>query len=83
MGVEDTIGYQPEVEVCVVCGKNVQGGGGFAKISHGSRMVSLCCPLCLAAFQQDPEPYVGRLEKNLAYHALRALSQTPPSKKII
>ena len=80
MSVEDTIGYQAEVEACVVCGKNVQGGGGFSRITHGERMVSLCCPLCLATFQNDPQPYVGRLEKNLAYHELRGLNEVPAQK---
>jgi hypothetical protein len=76
MSVEDTIGYQTEVAACVVCGKNVQGGGGFCRIKHGERMVALCCPLCLETFQNDPQPYVGRLEKNLAYSELRKLTKS-------
>jgi hypothetical protein len=75
MSVEDTIGYQTEVEACVVCGKNVQGGGGFSRIKHGERMVSLCCPLCLETFQSDPQLYMKRLGKNLAYDELRRVTK--------
>lgn len=80
MSIEDTIGYQTEVEACVVCGKNVQRGGGFSRITHGQRLMSLCCPLCLETFQKDPQPYVGRLEKTLAYRELRGLSEAHEKK---
>jgi len=75
MSVEDTIGFDSAGEACVVCGKNVQGSGGFARIKHGERMVSLCCPLCLETFQSDPQPHMGRLEKNLAYSELRRMAK--------
>jgi len=71
MSIEDTIGYQPDVDSCVVCGKNVQHGGGFAKVSHGGIMVNLCCPLCLETFQKDPAPHMARLAKARLYCDLK------------
>lgn len=63
MSIEDTFGYQNDAPVCVVCGKNVQGDSGFARINHKGTMVNLCCPLCLETFQKDPFPYMARLTK--------------------
>ena len=76
MSLEDTIGYQHEVEACAVCGKNVEHGGGFTRIKHGEHMVSLCCPGCLETFQKDPTPYVARFEKVLRYRALRDITKS-------
>ncbi len=56
MSIEDTIGCQNETPSCVVCGKNVERGGGFAHINHKGLMVNLCCPLCLETFQILPNP---------------------------
>lgn len=75
MSIEDTIGFDSAVESCVVCGKNVAAGGGFARLKHAGKMLSLCCPLCLETFRQDSQPYLERLEKNLAYAALRKLAK--------
>lgn len=63
MNIEDTIGYQNAASVCVVCGKNVQDDRGFARINHGGTMVSICCPLCVETFQNNPFPYMARLTK--------------------
>jgi hypothetical protein len=45
---------------CIVCGKTVDHGGGFAEIKAGEEMVALCCPLCLEAFQKDARTYLAR-----------------------
>ena len=63
MCIEDTIGYRNEAPACAVCGKNVQNGGGFARVKSAERMVELCCPLCLETFQKDPGPYIRRLQR--------------------
>ena len=63
MSIEDTIGYQNDTPVCVVCGKNVHGDRGFARINHQGTMVNLCCPLCLDTFPKDPLPCLARLTK--------------------
>src|SRR5690348_15779699 len=62
MSVEDTIGYRQNIPACAVCGKNVTGGGGFARLNHNGRMLELCCPLCLQTFQTNPEPHLRRAE---------------------
>ncbi len=71
MSIEDTIGCQNEAPSCVVCGKNVERGGGFARINHKGLMVNLCCPLCLETFQKDPERYTARLAKVEVFRTLK------------
>jgi ribosomal protein L24E len=61
--MEETIGYRRDVPACAVCGKNVERGGGFVRVNRAGRMIELCCPLCLETFEQDPAPYLRRLEK--------------------
>jgi hypothetical protein len=73
MSIEDTIGYRNDTPACAVCGKNVQGGGGFARIKQGERMVELCCPLCLETFQKDREPYLKRLHRADYFRELSTL----------
>lgn len=75
MSIEDTIGYQNETPTCVVCGKNVEGGGGFARINHKGIMVNLCCPGCMETFANDPEPHMARLRRVLEYRALRDITR--------
>ena len=77
MSIEDAIGYQNEAESCVVCGKNVERGGGFARISHKGVMVNLCCPWCLETFEKDPAPHMERLTKVLHHRAMRDLTRRP------
>lgn len=74
MSLEDTIGTGNGVEACAVCGKNVEHGGGFARVKREERMVSLCCPLCLETFQRDPAPYVAKLMKIERFRVLRELT---------
>ena len=76
MNIEDSIGYKNEAPSCVVCGKNVSGGGGFARIKHQGIMVNLCCPGCMATFEKDPSPHMARLGKILHYRALEELTKS-------
>ena len=46
-------------EFCAVCGKSVAGGRGYAHLRHDGRVLALCCPLCLEAFQQKPGYYAA------------------------
>lgn len=78
MKIEDTIGYRPEIPVCAVCGKNVQGGGGLARINYNGTMIDLCCPLCMETFQNDPFPYVARMVKNELLQDLKAAAKKTP-----
>lgn len=75
MSIEDTIGYRNRVPACAVCGKNVEKGGGFARVKHGDRMVELCCPLCVETFQKDPTPYVNRLDRTDYFRYLSDVEQ--------
>jgi hypothetical protein len=79
MSMEDTIGYRAGVPACAVCGKNVQNGGGFARIKQGERMVELCCPLCLDIFQSDPLPYMKRLQRADYFRELAVLQSADTS----
>lgn len=75
MSIEDTIGYQNNIECCVVCGKNVEHGGGFARVNHRGVMVNLCCPHCMETFEQDPGPHMARLAKIESYRALKGITK--------
>jgi hypothetical protein len=72
MSIEDTIGYQPDIPVCAVCGRNVQGERGFSRINHGGTLVNLCCPLCLETFQKNPSQYTARLFHQEILHDLKS-----------
>ncbi len=74
MSIEDAIDYKNDTPACVVCGKNVEHGGGFARVNCKGTMVNLCCPLCLETFEKDPAPYMLRLGKILHHRALSDLS---------
>ena len=43
---------------CIVCGKSVDHGGGICHIKADSRMIALCCPLCIETFNKDPRHYL-------------------------
>ena len=76
MSIEDSMGYQDETPSCIVCGKNVTHGGGFASINHQGIMVNLCCPGCMDTFSKDPAPHMAKLKKVLEYRALRGLTKS-------
>lgn len=76
MSLEDTIGFKNTARTCVVCGKNVENGGGFARIKNGPTMLELCCPLCLETFQKDPEPHLKRLHRANYFRELAQLQQS-------
>jgi hypothetical protein len=76
MSIEDTIGYQHQTPACVVCGKNVSQGGGFARVNRGQMVLELCCPLCLETFQKDPTPYLKRLQRAEYFRELAALQNS-------
>ena len=79
MSIEDTIGYRNNAPNCVVCGKNVQHGGGFARINRGNVILELCCPLCLETFQKDPMPHLQRLQRADYFRELAELQK--PSRE--
>ena len=76
MSIEDTIGFQNGAAACTVCGKNVENGGGFARIKRGNAMLNLCCPLCLETFQGNPGPYLKRLYRVDYFRELSSLQNS-------
>ncbi len=46
---------------CLVCGKDVDHGGGFSRLNVKGRMIALCCPLCLDVYQKTPERFLAKL----------------------
>ena len=58
----DATSDEVEFVQCAVCEKAITGGKWFARIKSGEWMVALCCPLCTEAFEQNPKPYVRRIE---------------------
>jgi ribosomal protein L24E len=77
LSIEETIGYRHETRACAVCGKNVEGGGGFARVNKAGRLVELCCPLCLETFQTNPAPYLRVIEKKEYFRYLSNLEISP------
>ncbi len=69
MPLGDFIGYGDEAETCVVCGKAVRSGEALVTMHREGHKFPICCPLCLEAYQADPNQYFERLAK-------RALAQT-------
>lgn len=58
----DASSDEVEFVQCAVCEKAITGGKWFARIKSGAWMVALCCPLCTEAFEQNPKPYMRRIE---------------------
>lgn len=58
----DATSDEVEFVQCAVCEKAITGGKWFARIKSGEWMVALCCPLCTEAFEQNPKPYMRRIE---------------------
>lgn len=52
---------EPEYdEQCIVCLRTVRRDDGMVHFPFEGRMITLCCPLCYAAFQEEPKSYLGR-----------------------
>lgn len=45
---------------CVVCEKFVGDSGYIARLNVDGEMYSLCCPLCMQAFEKETHKYVVR-----------------------
>ncbi len=63
MSIEDTMDYRNEAECCVVCGKGLRAGEALATLHEGESKLPICCPLCLEAYEKDPQIYLDRLAK--------------------
>ena len=45
-------------ETCQVCGKLVASGDLYSRPVHRGKRYPICCPVCLALFQKDPEKHI-------------------------
>jgi hypothetical protein len=45
---------------CIVCLKIMRDGDALVRFPFEKRFVTVCCPLCFAAFEADPKSYLGR-----------------------
>jgi predicted nucleic acid-binding Zn ribbon protein len=57
--MEDPDAWQTDWQKhCIVCGKSVLEGQGFAHLKVEGEMVAICCPLCFETFEKDPKRYL-------------------------
>ncbi|MEO8338703.1 MAG: hypothetical protein ABI604_03175 [Nitrospirota bacterium] len=49
-------------KACLVCGKTIGHNGGFCRLNIGGHMVALCCPLCMATYEQNPTRFAVKLK---------------------
>ena len=45
---------------CIVCLKDVREGDGICHFPFENHWLTICCPLCMSAFEADPKSYLGR-----------------------
>jgi len=80
MSIEDTIGYQSDETICVVCGKGLKPGEALATMHEKGSKLPICCPLCLESYQKNPKFYLERLAKRIVVGELRKSPDTPPGQ---
>lgn len=63
-----------ESEACAVCGRVGGAEVGYVHRYIEGRRFSICCPLCLIAFEQSPDKFVaGRRPQTLLEQALEKI----------
>ena len=78
MSMEDLMGYEDSSDSCIVCGKGLRPSEALAKMHQGESNLPICCPLCLEAYQKDPQPYLYRFAKRALLRELRNPEKPPP-----
>ncbi len=81
MSIPDSIGSLHEGHSCIVCGKALRAGEALAAMYQGENKLPICCPLCLEAYQQDPNPYLERWAKRTLLGELLRPSGAEPSNR--
>lgn len=52
---------EPEYDAqCLVCPRAVRPDDGIVHFPFEGRLITLCCPLCYAAFRAEPQAYLAR-----------------------
>lgn len=80
MSIEDTIGYQRDETLCLVCGKRLKPAEALAVRHEKGRRLPICCPLCLETYQKNPAFYLARWAKRVVVGELRQSTDTPPAE---
>ncbi len=62
MSTVQTINDEKKTETCLVCSKRISPGEKIATIYQRHMEATFCCSLCLWTYENDPEPYLKRLE---------------------
>lgn len=57
---DDPLGIEVEGDVCTICGKRLGEHDALAHIQHDGERISICCPLCLEAFERDKGHFSAR-----------------------
>ncbi len=66
-------------ETCTVCGKSTEGGAGFAHLYHKGQRFSLCCPMCVDAFQRHRDRFVrGERPRSLLDETIAQMTWKEP-----
>ena len=64
--MDDTYGIENWDERCIVCHKATDHGGGMCHLKVEDVMIALCCPLCIEAFNKEPQRYLVLRQLNVA-----------------
>jgi YHS domain-containing protein len=46
-----------------VCGKKINPNKAYAKVKYGKETYYICCPLCQAEFEKDPDKFINTFKK--------------------
>lgn len=80
MSIEDTIGYQRDETLCIVCGQRLKPGEALVVRHEKGRRLPLCCPLCLETYQKNPAFYLERWAKRTVVGELRHSPHAPAAE---
>lgn len=80
MNIEDTIGYQSDETICIVCGKGLKPGEALATLHKEGSKLPICCPLCFETYQQNSKFYQERLARRILIGELRKSPTRGPAK---
>ena len=75
--MDDICGIEDWDERCIVCHTATDDGAGVCHIKLIDVMTALCCPLCIATFNQEPKRYLDQRQSNKAN--TRKRKDTAPS----
>lgn len=64
----ENLGEENWDQICIVCHKSVDHGGGMAHFKVEGEMIALCCPLCIETFNKNPKQYLSLRKLQRALH---------------